>query len=171
MRNRAWSKTMRRLGRNLEDMWDDLVHDDSSQIEREFNRLIGRLQRHHGYSPERALDELQDQWHTYSKRTRNMFDRQMSSFPLRKQKKSRRWPWVVGSLIIAFYLVRALVRQRSSIDQQTRSHYNANGSQHAPFDEQKPINKQKPRHTPEERTSVEERSRESFPASDPPATW
>ena len=153
MRKKTWSKTLRQFTRNLEDTWDDLVHDDTSQIEREFNRLVGRLQRRHGYSPDHALEELQNQWTTYSKRTKAMVEKQLESLPGRTKKRQTRWPWValatIGGLYGAFKLFRSLSTQSSTSG------------------DRKPIASTRPQNA----NSVEERSLESFPASDPPATW
>lgn len=160
MRKRSWSKTLRDFGRNLEDTWDDLIHDDTSQLEREFNRLVGRLQRRHGYSPDHALHELQNQWNNYSKRTRSLLERQLDSLPIHRKQKSRRWPWVLGAIIGAMYITSKLLPR---IGTQNNSHLHRNNGYQGKHQQRSD--------SPEERTSVEERSRESFPASDPPATW
>ena len=155
MRKKSWSKTLRQFTRNLEDTWDDLVHDDTSQIEREFNRLVGRLQRRHGYSPDHALEELQNQWSTYSKRTKALVEKQLESLPGRPKKRQRRWPWaalaIVGGLYGAFKLFRILSTNSAQ-----------NGSDRT---------KTEASDRPQNPNSVDERSLESFPASDPPATW
>jgi hypothetical protein len=155
MRKKTWSSTLRQLTKNLEDTWDDLVHDDTSQIEREFNRLVGRLQRRHGYAPERALKELQSQWNSYSKRTQSLIEKQMAALPGRKKKRRISWPWLVvvavGGLYVANKVARLLVtsRQPDKGQQQTQA----------------------PAPKPKDADGIDERSWESFPASDPPATW
>lgn len=173
MRNKSLSKRLQQLSRNLEDTWDDLVHDDSSQIEREFNRLVGRLQRRHGYSPDHALDELQKQWSHYSKRTRSAVEKQLESLPLGRKKQPRRWPWVVGGLVTALYLgptvVRWIVNQSTAGNGQSDPRANS----HQGSARSGAANRKVPHEDASKKdlTSVEERSRESFPASDPPATW
>ncbi len=159
MPKKTWSKTLQQLTRNLEDTWDDLVHDDTSQIEREFNRLVGRLQRRHGYSPDHAIEELQNQWNTYSKRTKALVEKQLESLPGRKKKRQTRWPWltlaIIGGLYGAFKLFRSFSAQSSA---QSTVHNAAPGKSNAAS-------------RPQNANSVDERSLESFPASDPPATW
>jgi len=151
MRKKTWSSRARQLTKNLEETWDDLVHDDSSQIEREFNRLVGRLQRRHGYSPDHALNELQNQWNSYSKRTRDVVENKIDALSGRKKKRQPQWLWITLALIGGIYGASKLFR-----------HFAPTAS-----------NKQKPaaNATPPQKSGVDERSWESFPASDPPATW
>jgi hypothetical protein len=152
MSSKRWSKQFRQFVRNLEDTWDDLVHDDTSQIEREFNRLIGRLQRRHGYAPERALDELQNQWETYSKRTQQAVQKQWNSLPGRKPKRRMNWSVLLITAIGGAYVLNKIIRSNDG--------WQASGGAH-----------QHQADKPENPNSVDERSWESFPASDPPATW
>ncbi len=158
MRKKTWSKTLRQFTRNLEDTWDDLINDDTSQIEREFNRLIGRLQRRHGYSPEHAIEELQNQWSTYSKRTKAIVEKQLESLPGRTKKRQTRWPWLalalIGGLYGAYKVSRSVATQLSTNGPSTN-------------EDRRP----KANSRPQNANSVDERSLESFPASDPPATW
>ena len=155
MRKKTWSSTLRQLTKNLEETWDDLVHDDTSQIEREFNRLIGRLQRRHGYAPEHALKELQNQWNSYSKRTQSLIEKQMAALPGRKKKRQVSWPWLIVMVVGGLYVARKVAHLLMT--------------QWQPVKEQQQV--QKPTPKPKDPDGVDERSWESFPASDPPATW
>lgn len=148
MSNKRWSKQFRQFARNVEDTWDDLVHDDTSQLEREFNRLVGRLQRRHGYAPERALDELQNQWENYSKRTTQAVQKQLNSLPGRKPKRRMNWTVLLLTAIGGAYVLNKIIRSEA-------------GEDAGPAASERPQNP----------NSVDERSWESFPASDPPATW
>lgn len=174
MRRRSWSKTLREFSRNLEDTWDDLVHDDTSQLEREFNRLIGRMQRRHGYSPDRALHELQNQWNNYSKHTRSLLDRSLTSWPIGRKQRRTRWPWILGAIFGLLYIGFALLKRTSfqNADHRGNGHRDSGyRAQSRTGTAQQHKSQQQTRQSSEEGSSVEERSWESFPASDPPATW
>lgn len=150
----TWQGKLRQLRGEFKREWGKFTHDDRRRIEGEFDRIVGQMQQNYGYSRERAVHELERYWQDYGKPMRSA----MKS-TLRRSKSRRDFsiPW--GTLAIGLIgVLLAVVQWRR-----------ANQAKPEPSREEK--KRQESIRQENERDYVDEQSWESFPASDPPASW
>lgn len=150
----TWQGKLRQLRGEFKREWGKFTQNDRRRIEGEFDRIIGQMQQNYGYSRERAWHELERYWQDYGKPMRSAVQR---TWRRNRQRKAQSIPWTTLAIgLIGFLLVVAQLRRSErakpalSPEEQKR---------------QESIRQEK------ERDYVDEQSWESFPASDPPASW
>lgn len=155
MNQRTWQGKLRQWRGEFKREWGKFSHNDRQRLEGELDRMLGQLQQQYGYTRERAWNELERYWHDYGKTTKAAVN---ATLGRKKKPKSfvRRIPWVTLMLVVGLVVV---LRQKSwvppSVPVLTAEEKKRKES----------IRREK------ERDKVDEQSWESFPASDPPASW
>lgn len=150
----TWQGKIRQLRGEFKREWGKFTHNDRRRIEGEFDRMVGQMQQNYGYSRERALHELEHYWQAYGKPMQSAVQ---GSLHKDKKAAARSMPWV--TLAIGLLGLLLVVTQLRKINQPKPE------LSHDEKKRQESIRQEK------ERDYVDEQSWESFPASDPPASW
>lgn len=152
----TWQGKLRQLRGELKREWGKFTGNDRRRFEGEFDRILGQMQQQYGYTREHAWHELERHWHDYAKVGQAAVNATINRFPQRKAR-TRQFPWVglvLGTLAVLFVgtklLAPTLTTPVLSPSEKKRK---------------ESIRQEK------ERDLVDEQSWESFPASDPPASW
>jgi uncharacterized protein YjbJ (UPF0337 family) len=157
----TWQGKLRQLRGEFKREVGKLTHNDRQRIEGELDRMLGQMQQKYGYTRERAWQELERYWRDYGQLTQAAIS---ATVGVGKKPKPllRRIPWVtVAFALIAFVVVVAQLRWPGHTVAELRS------PALSPTEKKRKesIRQEK------ERDLVDEQSWESFPASDPPASW
>lgn len=152
----AWQGKLRQMRGEFKREWGKFTGNDRRRYEGELDRILGQMQQQYGYTRERAWNELEHYWQDYAKVGQAAVNATLKGFQRRKSP-THQIPWaglVIGML--AFLFVIAKLRWPT---------------QAAP--ELTPTEKKRKEsiRQEKERDLVDEQSWESFPASDPPASW
>lgn len=150
----TWQGKLRQLRGEFKREWGKFTHNDRRRIEGEFDRIVGQMQQNYGYSHERAVHEVARYWQDYGKPMRSAMK---STLRRNKQRSSSAIPW--GALVVG--LIGILL----AVAQWRRTNQAAPALSHEEQKRQESIRQEN------ERDYVDEQSWESFPASDPPASW
>ncbi len=150
----TWQGKLRQLRGEFKREWGKFTQNDRRRIEGEFDRIIGQMQQNYGYSRERAWHELERYWQDYGKPMRSAVN---STLRRNKQRNGFSFPW--GALAIGVIGVLLAVAQWR------RANHTEPELSHEEKKRQESIRQEN------ERDYVDEQSWESFPASDPPASW
>lgn len=156
MNQTIWQGKLRQMRGEFKREWGKFTQNDRRRFEGELDRLLGQMQQRYGYTRARAWNELDHYWRDYSKAGQTAVNVTLKGFSGRKSS-TRRAPWLIlFAGVVAFLLVIAKVRQLGQAKQPLTS------------DEKK---RKESIRQERERDQVDEQSWESFPASDPPASW
>lgn len=131
------------------------TNNDRQRVEGELDRLVGQMQQKYGYTRERAWNELEHYWQNYSKPIQSAMNATLNRGK-KPQPLYRRVPW----LTFAFAVVALIVWVAQLRWPQVASELSAEEKRRKESIRQE-----------RERDLVDEQSWESFPASDPPASW
>lgn len=165
----TWQGKLRQLRGEFKRELGKFTHNDRQRIEGEFDRIISQMQQQYGYTSQRAWNELTHYWQAYSKPMRAVVNRKLGG---RKQptglvqRIGQQVPWIALAFgLIGFLLIVAQLRTPA---------YRNNGQ----AAERTPLKSRQGREKRQEATrqetvqdAVDEQSWQSFPASDPPASW
>ena len=150
----TWQGKIRQLRGEFKREWGKFTHNDRRRIEGEFDRIVGQMQQNYGYSRERALHELERYWQDYGKPVQSAMQ---GSLHRNNKSTARSIPWTTLAIgLIGFLLVIAQLRRPN---------------QPKPALSREEEKRQESIRQEKERDYVDEQSWESFPASDPPASW
>jgi len=155
MNQSTWQGKLRQIRGEVKREWGKFTHNDRSRIEGEFDRLLGQMQQQYGYTRERALNELERYWQDYGKPVQEAVGDKLG-IPKRKPLASR-IPWLgvaIAVLGVVAYLAKLQLDRQAALAV-------------TPYEKKR---KESIRQE-NERDLVDEQSWESFPASDPPASW
>jgi uncharacterized protein YjbJ (UPF0337 family) len=170
----TWQGKLRQLRGDFKREWGKFTHNDRQRIEGELDRIIGQMQQQYGYTSQRAWNELARYWQAYSKPVRAVVN---SKWGRRKQQNGllqrigQQVPWLALAFgLLGFILIVAQLRtsqegnnQEGNNGQPTRATTpNANRGREA---------RQEAKRQESVQDTVDEQSWQSFPASDPPASW
>lgn len=160
MNQSTWHGKLRQLRGEFKREWGKFSHNDRQRLEGEIDRMLGQLQERYGYTSERAWHELENYWQDYGKSAKSAVNAALG----KKKSKSfvRRIPWL--TILVALGVITFLLRRRSLWLHPVAAPPVSTLTE----DEKKrkeSIRREK------ERDLVDEQSWESFPASDPPASW
>ncbi len=151
----AWQGKIRQLRGEAKREWGKFTNNDRRRFEGEFDRMLGQMQQQYGYSRERALSEMERYWQEYGKPAQEAVSDKLG-IPKRKSLASR-VPWLAFALavlgVVAYF---------------AKMQWDSQAAQNLPPAERK---RKEAIRQEKERDPVDERSWESFPASDPPASW
>lgn len=164
-----WQGKLRQLRGEFKREWGKFTHNDRQRLEGEFDRIIGQMQEQYGYTSQRAWNELTRHWKAYGKPMQGMLNpklarrRQQSSLV---QQMVQQVSWLALAFgLLSFLLVVAQLRNPQAQKQErAKDRTMVNG---------KP-GREKRQETVRQETvqdAVDEQSWQSFPASDPPASW
>jgi len=152
----TWQGRLRQLRGEFKREWGKFTNNDRQRFEGELDRFLGQMQQRYGYTREHAWNELDRYWRGYGKAGQAAVNATLRGFQGRKSSE-RRIPWfaLVGGALL-FLTIISRLRQPAATPQRRSS------------SEKK---RQEALRQESERDLVDEQSWESFPASDPPATW
>lgn len=155
MNQSTWQGKLRQWRGEVKREWGKFNHNDRQRLEGELDRILGQLQQQYGYTRERAWNEVERYWQDYGKTTKAAVN---AALGRKKKSKSfvRRVPWITLLFVVGLAIV--LMQKRWS--QQSVPALTAEEKKR-----KESIRREK------ERDRVDEQSWESFPASDPPASW
>ena len=161
----TWQGKLRQLRGEVKRELGKFTQNDRQRIEGEFDRIIGQMQQRYGYTSQRAWHELTRQWHDYGRplRAALKFDgrRQRQTLP---QRIGQQIPWVALAFgLIGFILVVAQLRDTRLSTQQSAKPLTSTGGRRE--------KRQEAMRQETVQDAVDEQSWQSFPASDPPASW
>jgi uncharacterized protein YjbJ (UPF0337 family) len=165
----TWQGKLRQLRGEFKREWGKFTHNDRQRIEGEFERIIGQMQQQYGYTSQRAWNELTRYWRSYGKPMSAVTNH---SFGGRRQPTTliQRIGQRVSWLALAFGFIGFLL-----IIAQWRAPAFRNNGQVAG---RTPLKSRQGREKRQEairqetvQDAVDEQSWQSFPASDPPASW
>jgi uncharacterized protein YjbJ (UPF0337 family) len=159
----TWQGKLRQLRGDFKREWGKFTHNDRQRIEGEFDRIIGQMQQRYGYTSQRAWNELAHYWHEYGMPMRSAlkFSRHRQRYTL-SQRIGQQIPWLALAFgLISFIIIMAQLRNphRGVMHQSTRN---------------PGTGREKRQEATRQETvqdAVDEQSWQSFPASDPPASW
>jgi len=155
MNQSTWQGKLRQLRGEFKREWGKFSHNDRQRLEGELDRMLGQLQQQYGYTRERAWSELERYWQDYGKTTKAAVDSALG----RKKKSAslmRRIPWVTVMVVVGLVVV---IMQKPWVQRS------------APALTAEEKKRKESIRREKERDRVDEQSWESFPASDPPASW
>jgi len=165
----SWQGKLRQLRGEFKREWGKFTHNDRQRLEGEFDRIIGQMQQQYGYSTQRAWNELTHHWKTYAKPMQRALNPKLAR---RKQQSSlvqrivQQVSWLALAFgLLGFLLIVAQLRNPQSQKQgQATERTKVNG---------KPGREKRQEAFRQEtvQDAVDEQSWQSFPASDPPASW
>ena len=165
----TWQGKLRQLRGEFKREWGKFTHNERQRMEGEFDRIIGQMQQQYGYTSQRAWNELSRYWQAYGKPMRAVVGGNLSR---RKQQNGllqrigQQIPW----LALAFGLLGFIL-----IVAQLRTPQGGNNGQAirrtTPRTKQGREARQEANRQESVRDTVDEQSWQSFPASDPPASW
>lgn len=150
----TWQGKLRQLRGEFKREWGKFTHNDRRRIEGEFDRIVGQMQQNYGYSREHALNELEHYWQDYGKPMQSAMNRKLYRH---KRRNSFTLPW--GTLVLGAIGLLLAVTQWSRLTQAE--------PELSPEEKKRQESIRQER----ERDYVDEQSWQSFPASDPPASW
>lgn len=173
MNQMTWQGKLRQLRGEFKREWGKFSRNDRQRIEGEFDRIVGQMQQQYGYTSQRAWNELARYWQTYSKPVRTVVGHKLGR---RQQPTSlvqrigQQVPWIALAFgLIGFILILAQLRTS-----QVRDQFRHNGQTTG----RTPLKSRQGREKRQEAArqeavedSVDEQAWQSFPASDPPASW
>lgn len=166
MNQGIWQGKLRQLRGEFKREWGKFNHNDRQRLEGELDRMLGQLQQQYGYTRERAWSELEHYWQAYGKTTKAAVD-----VAIGKKKKSKsfmpRVPWLIVMFAIG---ITVLFLQRRSLWHRSLSVSKPVSKSVSTLTEDEKKRQESIRRA-KERDLVDEQSWESFPASDPPASW
>lgn len=154
MNRNIWQGKYRQIRGEVKREWGKFTNNDRHRLEGEVDRVLGMVQQRYGYTRERAADEIEHYVGRYGKRAKATVSETVDQW---RGRQSSSFPWnlvAIGLIGIVAYLSRFWWSQFTST--QTAA-------------QQKTAREERRR--ARERDDVDERSWESFPASDPPASW
>ena len=154
MNRNIWQGKYRQIRGEVKREWGKFTNNDRHRLEGEVDRLLGMVQQRYGYTRERAADEIEHYVGRYGKRAKATVSETVDQW---RGRQSSSFPWslvAIGLVGVVVYLSRFWWSQFTST--QTSA-------------QQKTAREERRR--ARERDDVDERSWESFPASDPPASW
>lgn len=154
MNHNIWQGKYRQVRGEFKRGWGKFTDNDQQRLEGELDRVLGLVQQRYGYTRERAVNEIEHYVGRYGKQAKATVSAKVDQLRGR-QSSSLPWAWIVVALLgAAAYLTRQWWGQRQSETDTPKRQ----GTREALRRER-------------ERDDVDERSWESFPASDPPASW
>jgi uncharacterized protein YjbJ (UPF0337 family) len=151
----TWQGKLRQMRGELKREWGKFTHNDRRRFEGELDRMLGQMQQQYGYTRERALNELERYWQDYAKVGQAAV---AATLGLQRRKShARKLPWfgLIVGIVTVLFVVTKLRRPNHSAPARTSSQKKRDEA----------IRQER------ERDRVDEQSWESFPASDPPASW
>lgn len=169
MNQMTWQGKLRQLRGEFKREWGKFTHNDRQRIEGEFDRIVGQMQQQYGYTSQRAWNELARYWQTYSKPVRAVVGHKLGRGKQPTslvQRIGQQVPWIALAFgLIGFVLILAQLRTP-----QSRNNGPAMGQTPLKSREGREKRQEAARQEVVEDT-VDEKSWQSFPASDPPASW
>ncbi|MEZ4732789.1 MAG: CsbD family protein [Caldilineaceae bacterium] len=152
----TWQGKLRQLRGEFKREWGKFTNNDRQRFEGELDRFLGQVQQRYGYTSERAWNELDRYWRGYGKAGQAAVNATLKGFQGQKSSE-RRIPWfaLAGGALVLWTIISQLRQPAAPSPGHSTS-------------EQK---RQESLRQERERDLVDEQSWESFPASDPPASW
>lgn len=150
-----WQGKLRQWRGEFKREWGKFTNNDRQRMAGELDHLLGQMQQKYGYTRERAWNELEHYWQSYSKPMQAAIS---ATLGVGKKPKplARRVPWLTLTFaVIALVVWVAKLRWPTEAEEISPVEQKRKES----------IRQEK------ERDRVDEQSWESFPASDPPASW
>lgn len=156
MNQTTWQGKLRQMRGEFKREWGKFTHNDRRRLEGEIDRILGQMQQRYGYTRARAWNELDRYWQDYGRAGQAAMRSTLKGFR-RRNSSTNRFPWLMVVLgVVTFLLVMPRLRQLGSTARQLAA---------------KEKKRQESIRREQERDLVDEQSWESFPASDPPASW
>lgn len=155
MNRNIWQGKYREIRGGVKREWGKFTNNDRQRLEGEVDRVLGMVQQRYGYTRERAANEIEHYVGQYGKRAKATVSETVDQWRGRRSSSSS-FPWslvAIGLVGIVVYLSRFWWPQRTSTQNSAQRHAEREARRAS------------------ERDEVDERSWESFPASDPPASW
>ncbi|MBX3011456.1 MAG: CsbD family protein [Caldilineaceae bacterium] len=155
----TWQGKLRQWRGEFKREWGKFTNNDRQRVEGELDRLLGQMQQKYGYTREHAWKELERYWHDYRKPMQAAVNATVNATlgkPHQAKSFRQRVPWL--TLLVAAVAVVIGVAQLRWPEEEAEDREFEQKRKEA-------IRQEK------ERDHVDERSWESFPASDPPASW
>ena len=158
MNRNIWQGKYRQARGDLKRGWGKFTNNDRQRLEGELDRVLGMAQQRYGYTRARAVSEIEHYVGRYGKQAKATVNETVDQLRGRKSTAaswSFPWGWLAMGLVgVSVYLGRQWWEQQQ--------------------DDKDPAQREKVKEAirrERERDDVDERSWESFPASDPPASW
>lgn len=154
MNRNIWQGKYRQARGDFKRGWGKLTNNDRQRLEGELDRVLGLAQQRYGYTRERAVSEIENYVDRYGRRAKATVSSTVDQLRGRKSP-ALPWGWVVlGLLGVIVYLSRQWWTPLQTDKTPAQRQAAKEGIR-----------------LERERDDVDERSWESFPASDPPASW
>lgn len=165
MNQMTWQGKLRQLRGEWKREWGKFTHNDRQRMEGEFDRIIGQMQEQYGYTSQRAWHELARHWQAYNQSVRTVVGHRLGG---RKQRSGmlQRVVQQVSWLALAFGVIGFVL-----IVAQWRTPQVHNNGQVTSKGRQSREKRQEAKRQESVQDAVDEQSWQSFPASDPPASW